>query len=238
MVGAAPPGGNDVARIQELLSAAGGYAVFTREGKRVGAVIELEGSAVKQIVIRHDGIFLWRRRVLPITAVADVLPKDRVVLLNVDRHSLARGEAGLDADMVETPLPAEKSAGSSLDVQRRVARYLYSGELDTDQAGPVRADAAHRPSVEPTASEHVESAELSIPSHLAFISSSQGYALAELDGPPPDLGQEIELPEQPGSFHVAKLGPSPLPNDPRTCAYLEHTANDRWAAERRSESNL
>jgi hypothetical protein len=56
-----------------------------------------------------------------------------------------------------------------------------------------------------------------------FISSSRGYALVELDGPPPSLGAEVELPEQPGSLLVAKLGPSPLPNDSRICAYLEQT---------------
>jgi hypothetical protein len=28
------------------------------------------------------------------------------------------------------------------------------------------------------------------------------------------------MPDAPGSFLVAKLGPSPLPNDDRICAYL------------------
>ena len=39
----------------------------------------------------------------------------------------------------------------------------------------------------------------------------------------PPLGRGIEMPEQAVSFLVTKLGPSPLPNDPRICAYLEPT---------------
>ena len=59
-------------------------------------------------------------------------------------------------------------------------------------------------------------------SHVTYCSStSRGYALVELDGSPPPLGQTIRVQEEQGSFLVAKMGPSPLPNDPRVCAYLE-----------------
>ena len=78
--------------------------------------------------------------------------------------------------------------------------------------------AARQPTPEPTQSDQRSAAR-----HLLFVSSSRGYALVELEGPPPPLGQDIEVPEHPGSFLVAKLGPSPLPNDPRICAYLEQT---------------
>ena len=57
--------------------------------------------------------------------------------------------------------------------------------------------------------------------HLLFLSTSRGYVLVELDGSSPPLGQKIQVQEEPGSFLVAKLGPSPFPNDPRVCAYLE-----------------
>lgn len=118
------------------------------------------------------------------------------------------------------------------DVQRRIARYLSCGERETDQANHDHADAARKSSVESTAPErplpapapeppeHVDSAANSAPCHLVFISDPRGYALVELDGPPPALGEDIALPEQPGFFQVAKLGRSPLPNDPRICAYL------------------
>jgi hypothetical protein len=56
--------------------------------------------------------------------------------------------------------------------------------------------------------------------HLLFVSKPSGYELLERDGQPPVTGSEVELDE--GSrFTVAKLGPSPLPDDERPCAYLQ-----------------
>jgi hypothetical protein len=243
VVDAAPPGGGDSGQIQELLAAAEGYAVFGREGKRLGALIGLAGSGDKHISIRHDGTFLWRRRLLPITTVASVFPRQRAVVLNVDSHSLA-SKAIPDEAAVKTPFPPEGSADSSEDVQRRISRYLSSGQWETDQANHDHADAAHQPSVESAAPEHplpgptpqphseheVASAEHSAP-YLVFVSSPRGYVLVELEGPPPGLGEEIELPEQPGPSQVTRLGPSPLPNDPRICAYLLHTPGELLGAE-------
>jgi hypothetical protein len=237
VVSAGPPGGSDPGQIQELLASAQGYAVFGREGKRLGAFIELAGTGAKQIAIRPDGTFLRRRRLLPITTVSGVFPGQRAVMLNVDQHSSAGGQGSSDA-RVERPSPAENSVDSAVDAQRRIARYLSSAERETDQANQDHADATRRP-VESAASERplpaptpqlrseqVDSAEPSVSGHLVFISSSRGYALVELDGPPPSLGAEVELPEQPSSLLVAKLGPSPLPNDSRICAYLEQTDGD------------
>jgi hypothetical protein len=42
----------------------------------------------------------------------------------------------------------------------------------------------------------------------------------ERDGEPPSPGTEVEL-EEGGRFTVSKLGPSPLPDDGRACAYLQ-----------------
>jgi hypothetical protein len=145
--------------------------------------------------------------------------------------------AAPDNTVVETSLPAAERADSSEDVQGRIARYLSSGERQTDQANHDHLDVA-RTSVERIAPpDDVDSAENSAPCHLAFISSPRGYALVELDGPPPALGEDIELPEQPGSFQVAKLGASPLPNDPRICAYLSPAAENRWTPRRLGESD-
>jgi hypothetical protein len=229
VVDAAPPAGDDSGQIQELLEAAQGYAVFGRDGKRVGAFIELAGTGAKQIAIRHDGTFIWRRRVLPITAVAGVFPDERAVVLNVDRDSLAG--VGAPEARVEARQLANETADSSEDVQRRIASYFSSAQQTTNQAPRDHEEAA----VEP-----LESAELERPQptkqgrpsgdaegagpraarHLVFVSTSAGYILVELPGPPPRLGEGIEVPEQSGSFTVAKVGPSPLPNDPRICAYL------------------
>jgi hypothetical protein len=56
--------------------------------------------------------------------------------------------------------------------------------------------------------------------YLLFVSKPSGYELLERDGQPPAPGAEVEL-EEGLRFTVAKLGPSPLPNDARPCAYLQ-----------------
>ena len=56
--------------------------------------------------------------------------------------------------------------------------------------------------------------------HLLFVSKPSGYELVERDGEAPAPGDHLEL-EEGTRFTVAKLGPSPLPNDARPCAYLQ-----------------
>jgi len=201
----------------------------------VGVFIKLAGPGGERIAIRHDGVLLWRRRLLPITTVASVFPEQRAVVLNLDRRTLASTMAVPDA-VAATPLSAEEGADFSGEWQERIARYVSPGKSEADQANADRADAASKPSAESAGLERpvmgaarqptpepTQSDQRSAARHLLFVSSSRGYALVELEGPPPPLGQDIEVPEQPGSFLVAKLGPSPLPNDPRICAYLEQT---------------
>jgi hypothetical protein len=54
--------------------------------------------------------------------------------------------------------------------------------------------------------------------YLVFVWTPQGYQLQEREGEPPQLGAIVE--EDGKRFRVAKVGPSPLPQDARTCAYL------------------
>jgi hypothetical protein len=54
--------------------------------------------------------------------------------------------------------------------------------------------------------------------HLVFLWSPVGYTLRERPGDPPAPGAEIEEGER--RFVVVKVAPSPLPDDPRPCAYL------------------
>lgn len=54
--------------------------------------------------------------------------------------------------------------------------------------------------------------------HLLFVSKPSGYELVERDGEAPTPGADVELEE--ARFTVAKVGPSPLPDDERPCAYL------------------
>ena len=53
---------------------------------------------------------------------------------------------------------------------------------------------------------------------LYFVWSTSGDQLIERSGDPPRPGQEVEDGDQ--RYRVTKLAPSPLPGDPRPCAYL------------------
>jgi hypothetical protein len=55
--------------------------------------------------------------------------------------------------------------------------------------------------------------------YVLFVWTPNGYELREREGEAPSVGSEIE--EAGGQFTVAKLAPSPLPGDSRTCAYLQ-----------------
>jgi hypothetical protein len=55
--------------------------------------------------------------------------------------------------------------------------------------------------------------------HLLFIWKPSGYELREAQGEPPTVGSEVEADD--GKLRVTKIAPSPLPNDPRPCAYLQ-----------------
>ena len=55
--------------------------------------------------------------------------------------------------------------------------------------------------------------------YLAFVSTPSGYELREEQGDPPNVGDTVE--QDGKSWRVVKIGPSPLPRDSRTCAYLQ-----------------
>lgn len=55
--------------------------------------------------------------------------------------------------------------------------------------------------------------------YLLFVSKPSGYELREREGEPPPVGEEVE--EDEVRMTVTKVAPSPLPGDPRRCAYLQ-----------------
>lgn len=55
--------------------------------------------------------------------------------------------------------------------------------------------------------------------YLLFISKPSGYELREQAGEPPGVGAELETDNL--KLRVTKVAPSPLPNDPRICAYVQ-----------------
>jgi hypothetical protein len=156
--------------------------VLGRDRKRLGIFIELAdvGRDDERIAIRRDGVFVWRRELLPLATVGRVFPEQRVVLLDVEGD-------GVPGEHVPASEPAREATDS--DWRGRIARYVAASEGEPDR-------------------------------HLRFISTPSGYRLVEAEGPPPSSGATVAVSEQFGPFLVMRLGPSPLPNDDRICAYL------------------
>jgi hypothetical protein len=55
--------------------------------------------------------------------------------------------------------------------------------------------------------------------YLLFVSKPTGYELREREGEPPAVGEQLD--EEGGRLQVTKVAPSPLPSDPRRCAYSQ-----------------
>jgi hypothetical protein len=193
----------DLAAAPDLLARAGGHAVVDQNGRRVGSVIGVvrdPDTDAEQLAIRDEGTFFWRRRLVPLDAVAGLATKKRRVVLSVDRKALRRGEAtspGPPQD--EEPMPWEEPS-----VLERIGSYVERPEAADDEAEPPEDDSGDLPS-----------------RHLLFVSSTEGYALVEREGTPPAVGTRVEEPELGGSLVVIKVGTSPLPMDDRPCGFLE-----------------
>jgi len=209
---AAAPSGDDRNRVRELLGAAQQYAVLEPRGKRIGAFIGLVGAGA-EFAIRHDGIFLWRRRVLPITIVAKVLPEQRAVVLKVDQRALERTNGGSTSVAGISNSGDEGAADDAW--QERIARYVSVSNGGGDEND---GEDRERP-IEAKQRSDQQADER----HLLFVSTSRGYQLVERDGPPPAAFADVTVPGHEGVFRVVKVAASPLPNDPRICAYVQQT---------------
>jgi len=160
--------------VRRLLAAAQGYMVVGVDRKKVGIFIEPAGE--EQIAIRRDGVFVWRRELLPLARVAEVDPDRRLIVLNGDGHARSDEEV-------------EEATHVDPDWRGRIESYVSPGENGPDR-------------------------------HLRFISTPSGYTLTEAEGRPPSPGSTVAVSDELEPFLVMKLGPSPLPNDDRICAYL------------------
>lgn len=54
--------------------------------------------------------------------------------------------------------------------------------------------------------------------HTLLVATPDGYSFAEVDAPPPTPGAQVEHDGK--EYTVWRVGPSPLPGDPRRCAFL------------------
>jgi hypothetical protein len=108
---------------------------------------------------------------------------------------------------LETAKPPQLEAVPDPDPE--VDRLLAENRRLQDEIERVRAELA-RPKI-------VEAPELPS-SHVIFVPTPERYLLLERQGPPPEPGDALDLPE--GSFLVGKVGRAPFPGERRPCAFL------------------
>jgi chromosome segregation ATPase len=126
-----------------------------------------------------------------------------------DAAAQATGEAIRDglAELARRLTASEQAYFESGRTLRRSIEGL--GLAITDADWHLRTGAAADPEGEAT-------------SYVAFVPAGDAYRLVECDGPPPYLGQVVDIEGfEDVMLRVSRLGRSPLPFDGRPCAYLE-----------------
>jgi len=82
------------AELGRLLAAAEDYRVLARDGSHIGRLdhvrYERYADHPDEIVVRRRGLLPKRRRALPFSAVEAVRPRERTVVLRLDRSALER----------------------------------------------------------------------------------------------------------------------------------------------------
>lgn len=120
------------------------------------------------------------------------------------------------------PFRSEHGFGTGL----RNIRQSRMSDSDNTEPAPPPVSATEPPAPGPELGS-VASTETSMDEsggslHLLFVPTAQGYLLLQRDGAAPSLGEHIELPEAAAKpLVVVKIASSPLPADPRPCAYLQ-----------------
>jgi hypothetical protein len=199
------PAVKDRAELLAELSNSNGYAVFDRRGRPIGRFIGVVSPT--DVAIRHDATFLWRRRTVPLEAVASVAPRERAIVLGIDRAEMANEEkhkdvAPRDPAFDQTPPP---------DWEKSLRPYI-SSQREAPAAESVRAD-----------SEQAIAQSEGEDEHLLFVGTANGYEIVARPGGAPQPLDVISLGDD-APFRVTKVAPSPLPNDARRCAYVERVA--------------
>jgi hypothetical protein len=144
--------------------------------------------------------------------VAKVLPEQRAVVLKVDQRALERTNGGSTSVTGISNSGDEGAADGAW--QERIARYVSVGNGGGDDKD---GDDDEKPIEAEQRSDQADER------HLLFVSTSSGYQLVERDGPPPAAFGDVTVPGHEGLFRVVKVATSPLPNDPRVCAYVQQT---------------
>jgi signal peptidase I len=112
------------------------------------------------------------------------------------------------------PVFAHTAAGMAL-IAALVGFFVLRGGTNTGVGG----DQGRGPNLGRQRSTKVSDGAPENAGHLRFVWSPAGYELVRHQGEPPAVGAFLDEHER--LYRVSKLASSPLPGDPRPCAYLE-----------------
>jgi hypothetical protein len=147
------------------------------------------------------------------------------------RSALAVGLGVVTGVLLLVLVPLGLGGRALLRAERRFAVPPVPSLPEPVPAEPVLAEPVLAEPVlaEPVAAERVISRSVNGPTdtialtHLLLAPTNEGYVLTEREGEAPRSGAPVIGAEMnvEGRFVVSRVGPSPLPLDPRRCAYLE-----------------
>jgi hypothetical protein len=131
------------------------------------------------------------------------------------RHRAGRGLPPSEDNVVELEPAKAPQLEAVPDPEPEVERLQEENRRLQHEVERIRAEFTQLKVVE-TPEEPEEPGQPS--SHVVFVPTPARYVLLERQGPPPDPGDALELPE--GSFVVGKIGRAPFPGERLACAFL------------------
>jgi DNA repair exonuclease SbcCD ATPase subunit len=149
---------------------------------------------------------------------------ERLLAERLEERALAERRSDETASAIrasESRLARETERAEALERERRNLENALSERvagLSALEAKLARARSEHEDAKAVDPERPQLAAVPSSSTHLRFVVRAGGYTVSECDGELPRVGQVIEVDGE--RFVVSKTGPSPLPSDPRSCAYL------------------
>jgi hypothetical protein len=128
------------------------------------------------------------------------------------RHRAGRGLPPTEDNVVEFEPVKAPQLEAVPDPEPEVERLQEENRRLLDEIDRLRAEFTQLKVVETPEEPELPS------SHVVFVPTPARYVLLERQGPPPDPGEALDLPE--GSFVVGKIGRAPFPGERRACAFL------------------
>jgi hypothetical protein len=128
------------------------------------------------------------------------------------RHRAGRGLPPTEDNVVEFEPVKAPQLEAVPDPEPEVERLQAENRRLQDEIERLRADFTELKVVETPEEPELPS------SHVVFVPTPERYLVLERQGPPPEPGDALDLPE--GSFVVGKIGRAPFPGERRPCAFL------------------